>query len=265
MNDIERCIALFEKKAPLVAMLAPSFPVVYSYPQIVARLKKLGFTAVLEVSAGAVKTNEQVVALLKKDPARRFISSPCAGFVRMVRKDYPQLIPMLAFAADSPMIQTARIAKEKYPDCQPVFIGPCFAKKLEASEDYPDLNILVLTYRELDAVLEHFQIGEDADSSPATFDVAAAATRSYPMDGGLTITSGLKDVLKPEEIRIISGYKQIPAVLEEFQRNPKIRFVDVLFCEGGCIAGPGIISTLPPDERKKRIADYQKFMDAGHR
>lgn len=264
MNDIERCISLFENKAKLVALLAPSFPVVYSYPQIVARLKKLGFTAVLEVSAGAVKTNEQVAALLKKNPTARYISSPCAGFVRMVRKSYPQLVPFLAFAADSPMIATARIAKEKYPDCQPVFIGPCFAKKLEGSEDYPDLNLLILTYKELDAVFDHFKIKDDVDASGATFDIAAAGTRIYPMDGGLTITSGIKGILKDEEIRIISGYKQIPAVLEEFQRNPKIRFVDVLFCEGGCINGPGIISTLSLDERKKRIADYQKSMDAGH-
>ena len=256
MNDIERCIALFEKKAPLVALLAPSFPIVYSYPLIVARLKKLGFKAALEVSAGAVKTNEQVIALLKKDPHTRFISSPCAGFVRMVRKDYPQLIPFLAFAADSPMIASARIAKEKYPGCQPVFIGPCFAKKLEASEDYPDLNILVLTYRELDAVFDHFTIGEDIDATGAAFDIAAATTRIYPMDGGLTQTSGLRSILKNEEIRIISGYKNIPAVLEEFQRNPKIRFVDVLFCEGGCINGPGIISTLSLEERKKKMRDF---------
>ncbi|HBU10205.1 MAG TPA: hypothetical protein DEB30_05445 [Candidatus Peribacter riflensis] len=264
MNDIERCIALLKNKAPLVALLAPSFPVVYTYPLIVARLKKLGFAAVLEVSAGAVKTNEQVIALLKKNPHARYIASPCAGFVRLVRKSHPQLLPYLALAADSPMVATARIAKEKYPNCQPVFIGPCFAKKMEASEDYPDLNILVLTYKELDAVLEHFKIGEDADTANAAFDVAAAATRIYPMDGGLTITSGLKGILKEEEIRIISGYKQIPAVLEEFERDPTIRFVDVLFCEGGCIAGPGIISTLSLDERKKRITDYQQSMDAAH-
>ncbi|MDD4286856.1 MAG: [Fe-Fe] hydrogenase large subunit C-terminal domain-containing protein [Candidatus Peribacteraceae bacterium] len=256
MNDIERCISLFERKAKLVALLAPSFPVAYAYPLIVARLKKLGFMAVLEVSAGAVKTNEQVIALLKKNPHARFISSPCAGFVRMVRKDFPQLVPFLAFAADSPMIATARIAKEKYPDCQPVFIGPCFAKKLEATEDYPDLNILVLTYRELDAVFERFKIGEGIDATGAAFDIAAAKTRTYPFDGGLTQTSGLKGLLKDEEIRIISGYKRLPAVLEEFQRNPKIRFVDVLFCDGGCINGPGIISTLSLEERKKKVLDF---------
>ena len=258
MNDIERCIALFEKKAPLVALLAPSFPVVYTYPLIVARLKKLGFTAVLEVSAGAVRTNDQVIALLKNNPTARYISSPCAGFVRLVRKSYPHLLPYLALKADSPMVATARIAQEQYPDCQPVFIGPCFAKKLESSEDYPDLNILVLTFKELDAVFEHFKIGGECDASGATFDLQARITRMYPMDGSLTLTSGLKGILKDEEIRIVSGYKNIPAVLEEFEKNPKIRFVDVLFCDGGCISGPGIVSTLSVEDRKKKVRDFQR-------
>ncbi|MDD4628784.1 MAG: [Fe-Fe] hydrogenase large subunit C-terminal domain-containing protein [Candidatus Peribacteraceae bacterium] len=256
MNDLNRCIELLERKEKLVALLAPSFPVMYDYPKIVARLKALGFTHVIEVTAGAVRTNEAVISLLKANPEARFITSPCPGFVRLVRKSYPQLLPYLAFKADSPMIASAKIAKEKYPDCQTVFIGPCLAKKLESSEDYPDLNLLVLTYRELDSVFQKFNIGDDVDATGAAFDVAEAGTRIYPMDGGLTITSGLRDILKEEEIRIVSGYKNIPAVLEEFGKNPKIRFVDVLFCDGGCINGPGMVSTLTLEERKKKIHDF---------
>jgi len=32
--------------------------------------------------------------------------------------------------------------------------------------------------------------------------------------------------------------------------------LDILFCEGGCIGGPGIKSTLNTEERKKKILDY---------
>ncbi|MDD5623875.1 MAG: [Fe-Fe] hydrogenase large subunit C-terminal domain-containing protein [Candidatus Peribacteraceae bacterium] len=263
MNDVDRCIELITNKAKLVAMLAPSFPIVYSYPQIVARLKALGFAAVLEVTVGAKKTNEEVAALLKANPQSRFISSPCAGFVRLVRKNYPQLVPFLAFKADSPMIATARIAREKYPDCQPVFIGPCLAKKLESSEDYPDLQIVVVTYKELDGIFQRFGIG-DVDATGAAFDLAEDSTRIYPMDGGLTVTSGVRSILKEEEIRIVSGAKNIPAALEEFQKNPAIRFLDILFCEGGCINGPGIVSPLPLEARKKKITDYQASMNAPH-
>ena len=42
----------------------------------------------------------------------------------------------------------------------------------------------------------------------------------------------------------------------EFADNPKIRFVDILFCEGGCINGPGITSALPVNERKNKVLEY---------
>jgi iron only hydrogenase large subunit-like protein len=256
MNHATECTDLLRKKAKLVALLAPSFPIVYNYPQIVARLKALGFSYVLEVSAGAMKTNEAVNKLFKDNPQGRYITSPCAGFVRMVRAQYPRFVPYLAFQADSPMIATARIALAKYPGCRPVFIGPCLAKKLESTEDYPDLNILVLTYKELDGIFQEFGIGENVDATNAAFDIAAPETRIYPMDGGLTITSGVQSVLKEEEIRIVSGAKNIPSALEEFEKNPKIRLLDILFCDGGCISGPGIVSKLSVEERKKKVLEF---------
>ncbi|MFA6523517.1 MAG: [Fe-Fe] hydrogenase large subunit C-terminal domain-containing protein [Candidatus Peribacteraceae bacterium] len=261
--DSARLVALLKEKKPLAAMLAPSFPIVYDYPEIVARLRKLGFAYVVEVTAGAKKTNEEVLELLKKNPTARFITSPCPGFVRMVRSKYPQLLPYLAFKADSPMVATARIVREKYPGAVPVFIGPCVAKKLESSEDYPDLNILVLTYRELDTVFQELGIGEVNDEG-ASFDISEETTRIYPMDGGLTLTSGAKSILKEEELRIVSGWKDIPKVLAEFDANPSVRFVDILFCEQGCINGPGIGSTLTLDQRKEKVLAFSKNQYHSH-
>jgi iron only hydrogenase large subunit-like protein len=156
------------------------------------------------------------------------------------------------------MIATAKICREKYPDHKIVFLGPCIAKKLEASEDYPDLGILVLTFKELDQVFQKFTIGDCHDQPPSEFDLITKETRTYPVDGGLTDTSGIRSLLKPEELRIVSGYKNIPAVLKEFEENPTIRFVDVLFCEHGCINGPGIKSSLSIADRTKRIVEFRK-------
>ncbi|MDD5751084.1 MAG: [Fe-Fe] hydrogenase large subunit C-terminal domain-containing protein [Candidatus Peribacteraceae bacterium] len=257
MNDAAQCIELLKNKAKLVAMVAPSFPVMYAYPQIVARLKALGFAYVVEVAAGAKDTNKELIAALQADPQARFITSPCPGFVRMVRTQYPRFLPYLAFKVDSPMVATARIVKEKYPDCRPVFIGPCLAKKLEASEDYPELGIVAITYRELDQIFQTFGIGE-VDAAGAVFDITAPETRIYPMDGGLTETSGVRSLLSAEQIRIVSSWKNIPATLEEFEKNPAIRLVDILFCDGGCINGPGIVSTLTLEERKQKILEFAK-------
>jgi len=261
MNDISRLTDLLNKKTKLVAMLAPSFPVVYEYPQIVSRLKQLGFSYVVEVSAGAKRTNEEVLKLLQDDPQARFITSPCPSFVRMVRTKHPQLLPYLAFKADSPMIATARIVKEKFPDYSPVFIGPCVAKKLESSEDYPELNILVLTYKELDTVFNTLNIGNEQSNKPDGFDIAEQTTRIYPTDGGLTESSGARKVLKDDEIMVVSGWKNCEAALIEFENNPKIRLLDILFCEGGCINGPGIASVLSADERKKKVMDFYARVD----
>jgi len=259
MNESARLIELIKQKAPLVAMLAPSFIVMYQYPQIVTKLKQLGFTFVVEVAAGAKKTNEAVINLLKNNPQSRFITSPCPSFVRHVRSKYPSLIPYLTFQADSPMIATAKIVKKKYPGYQPVFIGPCIVKKREASEDYPTLDILVITYKELENIFAQFNMNYTTLTTADHFDLLEPSTRIYPFDGGLTYSSGLRDILKDEEIRIVSGWKNVDIILEEFQKNPAIRFVDVLFCDGGCINGPGISSDLSLDQRKQKVLEFQKM------
>ncbi|MFH0773595.1 MAG: [Fe-Fe] hydrogenase large subunit C-terminal domain-containing protein [bacterium] len=256
MTDVEQLKMLLEKKEHLVAMVAPSFPIMYGYPEIITKLKTLGFEHVVEVSAGAKKTNEAVATLLKENPNSRFITSPCASFVRYIRTKHPEFVKYLTFQADSPMIATAKIVHETYPDYKPVFIGPCVVKKLEASEDYPELNMLVLTYKEIEQILKEKGLATVPANPSDTFDINEKSTRIYPFDGGLTESSGIRSILKDDEIRIVSGYKNCEATLKEFETNTKIRLVDILFCEGGCINGPGIISTLPVAERKKKIIEY---------
>ena len=70
-------------------MVAPSFPIMFTQSEIVTKLKSLGFEYVIEVSAGAKKTNQAVAKLLKENPTSRFITSPCASFVRYVRTKHP--------------------------------------------------------------------------------------------------------------------------------------------------------------------------------
>jgi iron only hydrogenase large subunit-like protein len=240
----------------MVAMVAPSFAIMYTPYQIVAKLKRLGFAYVVEVAVGAKKTNEQAAKLIQENPTGRFIASPCASFTRYIRTNHPDFVKYLAFQADSPMVATAKIVKEKYPGYKPVFIGPCIVKKKEAGEDYPELDILVLTYKELEQVWTSLQMGEVTPTENDRFDLDEKSTRIYPTDGGLTETSGLRSLLKDEKIRIVSGWKNCEAVLAEFQQNPKIRFVDILFCDNGCINGPGIVSNLSIEERKKKIFNY---------
>ncbi len=257
MSDSEKLINLLKQKAKLVAMVAPSFPIMYDFPQIVSKLRTIGFSYVVEVSVGAKKTNEQAVSILKNNPNTRFITSPCPSFVRFMRTKHPDMLHYVALEVDSPMVATAKIVKEKFPGYQPVFIGPCLNKKLESSQDHPNLNILVLTYRELESVFANWSNKSyETNLTNLSFDLAEKSTRIYPIDGGLTDSSGAKNLLKKEEVRVVSGWKNCETAIQEFEQDKKIRLLDVLFCEGGCIMGPGITSKLTLEERKKKVLDY---------
>lgn len=257
MSELQTLINLIEKKEKLVAMLAPSFPIVYEYPEIITRLKKLGFTYVVEVSAGAKKTNEELIQLLDKNPNARFITSPCPTVVRMIRKQFPHLEKYLSHGVDSPMIATAKIAMEKFPTYRSVFIGPCIVKKLEANEDFPELNILVLTYKEIDQVFDHFKIPKQSISQDS-FDISEPGmTRLYPTDGGLSHSSGLKNKLR-DQIKIVSGWKNCLEAIKNFELDSNIRLLDILYCEGGCINGPGLNSNLSLEQRINSVFEFSR-------
>lgn len=256
MTEIEDLTLLLKAKEKLVAMIAPTFPILYSKEELIVKLRALGFQYVVEVSTGAVRTNEAIKKLLQKNPTSRYITSPCASFVRLVRTKYPHLLKYLTLQADTPMSATAKLVREKYPGYRPVFIGPCFAKKKEASEDYSDLRILVVTFKELEDVFKGLSEPSSLTNHKDTFDLEEKSTRIYPFDGGLTDSSGIRSILKENELRIVSGYSNCEAALREFETNKEIRFLDILFCEGGCINGTGIQSTLTLPERKRKIVDY---------
>ena len=257
MSDVEQLIQLLKEKKHLVVMLAPSFPIMYDYPDIVKRLKQMGFHEVLEVSVGAETTNAQMLMELNKDKKKRFITSPCASAVRLIRKKYPQLEKYLAYNVDSPMVATAKIAHHKWPDAKVVFIGPCIVKKLEVSEDHPDLDILVLTYKELNEVMNAIH-PDTTKLVENLFDLENSNTRLYPISGGLAQSSGVKEILSEDEVQVISGWKNCAEALDNFEKNTSVRLLDILFCDGGCINGPGIESTLTVEERRNKVIAYKE-------
>lgn len=258
MNEADILINSLTHKDKLVAMLAPSFPIVFPYPAIITMLKKIGFTYVVEVAVGAQETNKQLIERMKQNPDARYITSPCPTIVRLFRKQMQQYLKYFPEGVDSPMAATAKIVAHKYPGYRPVFIGPCIVKKYEAIEDIPELHILVLTYSELQKVFEHFSISEE-ENSHDQFDIESEdATRMYAVDGGLSHSSGLSGQLPQKAIRIVSGWKENIEILQEFEKDPDIKLIDILNCPGGCVFGPGIQSNLTLEERTKKIEEYRK-------
>jgi len=256
--ELNLLINLLEKKERLVAMLAPSFPVDFSYPEIIGKLKRLGFSFIVELSVGAIETNNQLLELLRKNPEKRFITNPCPSIVRLIKTKYPNLIQYIT-NIDSPMLATAKIVQKNYPGYTPVFIGPCISKKNEAREEDKDLNIIALTFKEIREAFNIKKIEDDCNDFQRGFDIVAKETRLYPISGGLAQSACLKDYLAEEEYSVISGIKNVLKSLEEFSINQKIRVLDILFCDGGCVGGPGIITTASLKEKRQKVINHWKI------
>ena len=252
--ELSKFLELLGSGEKLVAMLAPSFPVMFEYPEIVGKLKRLGFSYVVEVSRGALETNRELTRLVEEDKAARFITSPCPTVVRLIKAQYPHLIKFLA-PVKSPMAYTAEVVQSHFPGYQPVFIGPCLLKKKEAAEDDKALGILVLTYKELLEVFKMKDIKSSSSDFKESFDLIGMNTRLYAISGGLTQSAELNSLLADEELDVISGPERVKKALEDFPKN-KIRVLDILNCDGGCIAGPGIESDLPLEKRRAKVITH---------
>lgn len=242
-----------------VAMLAPSFPIDFRYPNIIGMLRHLGFKEVTELTFGARMVNWEYANYVKTHPNQElYIASPCPTVVAMVKTQYPEfakyLIPVV-----SPMASMARIHKKLKPHVKIVFISPCWAKENVEAPKYADIIDAVITYKDLKQIFEKEGIHEDDFYKSYYFDsYIREYTKIYPVSGGLASTSHIGKLFKPEEVLVTDGVENIKKAFEEIKNKTKpYKFLDILNCNGGCIGGPAINNQFyPVEERKKIILEY---------
>ena len=76
-------------------------------------------------------------------------------------KTFPDLAPYISMAL-TPMVITARLVKKDHPEAKIVFVGPCAAKKLEASRRSVRSDVdFVLTFEELNGMFAAKEIDFD--------------------------------------------------------------------------------------------------------
>ncbi|MDO8517044.1 MAG: [Fe-Fe] hydrogenase large subunit C-terminal domain-containing protein [Nanoarchaeota archaeon] len=257
-KGVEQLESELNKKTKLVVMLAPSFVAEWSYPEVLLKLRKLGFDKAVELTFGAKMINRIYHKKLKNlKKGEIVISSVCAGIQQTILGKYPKLKKNL-IKIDSPMIAMGKVCKKFYPDYKIVFIAPCEFKKIEAKNSE---NIdFVINYQELNKLFDKYKIKInklECKGHSCLFDkFYNDYTKIYPLAGGLSKTIHLKGILKKDEIEIIDGILKV----EKFLENPKkgIKFLDVNFCEGGCVGGPALRKDLTLKQKKQRVLDYIK-------
>jgi len=248
-SQIVSVIQLLKTEQPVVALLAPAVAAQYSAERerILGAVKALGFDQVLEAAEGADLTarDEALEWRQRLESGQKFMTSSCCpSWVACTRTALPAVAPYVSHTP-SPMVMSSRLAQERFPDHRQVFIGPCVAKRAEAREHGIEH---VLSFEELDALFQSKGI-QPSTAEPLDPGKATDFGRGFASSGG--VTAALKETLAanaqpgPElQPELVNGLtrKAMNLMKVYAMGKGKGNFVEVMVCEGGCTAGPGVIT-----------------------
>uniref|UniRef100_A0A7V4DEN3 PAS domain-containing protein n=1 Tax=Candidatus Caldatribacterium californiense TaxID=1454726 RepID=A0A7V4DEN3_9BACT len=258
-SDLEDAKALLAQGERVVASIAPSF--VAAFPeatpgQVVQGLKILGFSEVRETAEGAEWVAREH-ALLLAEGRTNVISSSCPAVNFLITRYFPEHTEYLAPVV-SPMVAHGRLLKKEEPHTRVVFIGPCIAKKAEAEEEEVRGDVdVVLTFEELREWFREARL-ELAALPEAPFSRKRVRwARAFPVEGGLLQSASFEVHLLSRDVVTITGIDRCKEFLESFSpKRYKFRIIEMMSCEGGCIDGPVLSSSLSPYERRERVLRY---------
>lgn len=298
-DDRAKVKQLLAHKKKVYVSLAPSF--VSEFPdftpeQMVAALKRLGFTDVSETALGADFVSAQIAEDLAaasagvsasasasasegasakakssaksgtsakaKNSQKLFLSSACPAVVEYIKVYLPEFAPYITDRA-SPLLAHARFLRNVFgEDIGVVFIGPCIAKKRE-SDSWKEIDATI-TFNDLRAWFEAEGIRADALRESGGFVPRRAARGAlYPIDGGMIAACKKYDPLKHVRVTAISGIKEIDEALTGFDVTEldEPLFMELLSCKGGCVNGPGTEHGFSTAMRRVRVAHYADSAD----
>ena len=241
----------------VIAIVAPAFIGQFSGKvspgKFVTAMKQLGFDRVMEVAIGAdLCTIEEAKDFLEKVPEKQdyMATSCCPAWHSMIEKLFPGEMHKISMTL-TPMVFTARMMKQADPDARMCFIGPCAAKKLEASRRTVRSDVdFVLTFEELAGIIEAKDLDLDnLEVDPAEMDLcyASAAGRGFAQSGGVAkaVADKIKEWRPDMEVKIASAQgladcKKLLMLAKAGKYNGYL--LEGMGCPGGCIGGAGTIA-----------------------
>ncbi len=234
VSETEKVKVLLQSGEPVIVSLAPSFAANYEGIGIAsmrAALKKLGFFDVEETAIGATLVKREYERMINEKNRDIIISSCCHSVNLLIQKYFPD---ELGFLADvlSPMQAHCTDIKTRIPNAKTVFIGPCVAKKDEASH-YDGIVDAVLTFDELTEWLKE----ENISFEPAEDTEDGGIERFFPTTGGILKTMDTKS--SGYTYMAVDGVDNCISALKDIHNgNIHKCFIEMSACTGSCIGGP---------------------------
>ena len=265
-SQIYQVIKAIQSGEKVYAAVAPAFVGQFG-PKVTpeklrAAMKELGFADVLEVAIGAdLCAKQEAEDFLKEVPEELpfMATSCCPSWSMMAKKLFPEQAKCISMAL-TPMVLTARLIKQKEPNCKIVFVGPCAAKKLEASRksirSYVDF---VLTFEEVAGMFDAKGVDwKDIPEGEPLFR-ASADGRGFAVSGGVAeaVVHVVKRIDPDREVKVMNaeGLQNCRKMLQMAKIGKYNGYLlEGMACPGGCVAGAGTIQTV-----KKAAAALEKM------
>ena len=253
-SQIFQVIQAINRGDRVIAAVAPAFVGQFGPEMTTAKLrssmKLLGFDNVVEVAIGAdLCTIEEAKDFLREVPEQQpfMATSCCPAWSVMAKKLFPQFAPYISMAL-TPMVLTARLIKKRHPGCKVVFIGPCAAKKLEASRRTIRSDVdFVLTFEEVMGMFEakaiqFAEVAEGPEPVEATGD-----GRGFAVSGGVAnaVVNVIKKMDPDREVKVMAaqGLADCRKMLMMAKAGKLDGYLlEGMACPGGCVAGAGTLA-----------------------
>ena len=254
-GQIFQLIQSIKRGDEVIAIVAPAF--INQFPgmtpsKLKEAMRQMGFADVAEVAIGAdLCTIDEAKDFMEEVPAKiPFMgTSCCPAWSVMAKKLFPQQAECISMAM-TPMVLTARLLKKEKPEARICFVGPCAAKKLEASRRSVRSEVdFVLTFEELMGLFEAKEV--DFASLPNNpedaFSDASADARGFAASGGVAqaVVNAIKKMDPDREVKVMSAQgladcKKMMMMAKAGKYNGYL--LEGMACPGGCIAGAGTLA-----------------------
>ena len=268
-SQIFQLIRCMKQGGKVIAEIAPAFVGQFgpdATPRNVkAALLELGFADVVEVALGAdigaVAEAHHYAKHVATGELPFLLTSCCPSWAMLAKTQFPDLIDSVSSEL-TPMVATARSIKKEDPDAKVVFIGPCAAKKLEASRRTVRSDVdFVITFEELLGMFQAKGIDPNNTQGDRSMHDATAAGRGYAVAGGVAqaVTECIHEYYPDVDVQIehaegLAECKKMLMLAKAGKMNGCM--IEGMACPGGCVAGAGTI--LPIQKAKVEVEKIKK-------
>ena len=269
-GQIFQLIQSIKRGDEVIAIVAPAF--VNQFPNMTPAklreaMKRLGFANTAEVAIGAdLCTIDEAHDFLEEVPSKHpFMgTSCCPAWSVMAKKNFPKFADCISMTM-TPMVLTARLLKQDHPAARICFVGPCAAKKLEASRRSIRSDVdFVLTFEEVMGmfVAKGVNLEQISVSEPLT--EGTGSGRGFAVSGG--VAEAVKNqILKDHpdmevKVQAAEGLKNCKTMLMMAKAGRLNGYLlEGMACPGGCVAGAGTLQ--PVMKSSTLIKKYVKEAD----